>query len=113
MSEWTLVKAPIESLGWSIHCGQEIVLKYCEYSVAEKIYLEHQKQLAACAAGLWRTDVENAPAGKWVSGWYGKDWEKVKRVYPLYKPIYWLDSQNREVDPPLAFAIPNPPEPKP
>lgn len=65
---------------------------------------------AACAAGPWRTDVENAPAGVWVSGWYGEDWKKVKRVYGFHAPPYWLDATGRKVDPPDAFAVPNPPQ---
>ena len=65
--------------------------------------------LAACAAGEWRTDVENAPKYVWVSVWYAEhpdDWFKAR----LNGDDCWETGLYLKTRTPDAFAVPNPPQ---
>lgn len=74
---------------------------------------ELRAQLAACAAGPWRYDVENAPYNVYFTVWYKDDptsWFKACRT-----KYEWHGGGPHfpTMDEPDAFAIPNPPEVKP
>jgi hypothetical protein len=71
-----------------------------------------ESQLAACAAGPWRTDVENAPKGVPLLCW---QWTPTGCAYNLIVLTRLKDGQWTcgnpdccEHDPPIAFAELNP-----
>lgn len=70
-------------------------------------------QLAACAAGPWRTDVENAPRdGSEIAGEFGVLGSK-ERHFVVWHPgsgSWRSPSEKLSNDALLAFAIPNPPQ---
>jgi hypothetical protein len=62
-------------------------------------------QLAACAAGPWRTDVENAPKGEWLMVLTATGWCKA-----ILSNEWWYGENGCTVVSPLAFAVPNAPQ---
>lgn len=62
-------------------------------------------QLAACAAGEWRYDVENAPVHQWLMGSYKGRWSRIRRL----GNNQWCDELGVRKTPD-AFAVPNPPQ---
>lgn len=81
---------------------QEVGIRYCVEDWADGI----DKELSACAAGPWRTDVENAP----------KDMDLLCHIKNGGSVMVALGDTERFQGNGwtiLAFAIPNPPETKP
>lgn len=78
---------------------------------AEKHIKELEAQLAACAAGPWRFDVENAPKDVWLMGLYGTTWSRVKLSKTSGNWI-WRGHTGpmKKTVCPDAFAVPNPPQ---
>lgn len=84
-------------------------------------YDDHEEELAACAAGPWRYDVENAPKdGTYIQGMFknnhplstsGKSlipglWHKDEKCWDTMEGYFHQDDL-------VAFAVPNPPQVKP
>lgn len=68
---------------------------------------ELETQLAACAAGAWRTDVENAEIGQFYWCCYGENEYEACSLNMMYQ---WRNTMNCYMPPPIAFAVPNPPQ---
>lgn len=83
--------------GWCADCITE--------TEADRVAERHNAQLAACAAGPWRADVENAPKGEWLMGSYKGRWSQITRL----SDNKWIDEFGVRKTPD-AFAVPNPPQ---
>ena len=91
-------------------CGEGAEDWQWEDAEQEGMRVYARVQLAASAAGPWRTDVENAPRDvRLLASWGGDMFEPAEHRKNKAGYFVWFVN-DIETPAPIAFAVPNPPQ---